>query len=294
MNGGWIKLHRRFLHHGYLAMPGTALRIWLYLLLAAKFAPVAGLAPGDVETSYTAMQEACSEEGGPRLARTSIARALDYLENRRMIERNPGRPGRALRITISNWRKYQEEDTSSETLPGSATLPGSETQPATSSMMLPPPLLVDPGNPLLEPAAGHDKKDKNAEVEEAGCAGDVAKLHQAYMRLLGKFPSGRDDALMNAAVQDARTVSADPVGLVVEAMERAHREYKPTALSPQPRDFRYFIGWIERAIQDARAAKEGPKRERAHEARRDLRRAEPAGAAGAAADPWVRAEHLEE
>lgn len=340
---GWIKLHRSFLHHGHLAMPPTVLKVFLYLLLRANPIPRRGLAAGQLETTYTEIADDCSEEGGRRLSRTSIAQALKYLEERDMIRREPNRRTKHLCITIVNWHRYQHDkhesvssasSTSSVTSPeigpvgepesehqkaatdtakrpperpagddssvtGSRTgiatsmVTGSTTSPITSPIIGP----FESGNPPPERAASPNKnlriKDNESNEEEVARAANarLGRLHHTFLEITGKFPSGTDDALMLAAIADARAVTADPEGLVVAAMQRAMVEYKPTHLDPRPRNFRYFVGWVRNEIR-AQGGENPNGRTRASPDRRPARRRkEPEGAAGAAGSEWVLPEH---
>jgi DNA-binding MarR family transcriptional regulator len=116
-NRGWVKLHREVVEED-IGRNGIYLAVWVTLLSwATRFETSiprneerVTLSPGSVVTS---IRELADHLG---FSRSSIARALKYLEKRDSIRVASGTVGSV--VTVCNWDKYQSAEDEAETRPG--------------------------------------------------------------------------------------------------------------------------------------------------------------------------------
>jgi DNA-binding transcriptional regulator YhcF (GntR family) len=83
---GYIKAWRSELYHA-LALPDEELRLWLLILIRARFQDGDGLREGETILSYKKIEENLRRPDGKTMSSKTIKKALDGLEKRGYIER---------------------------------------------------------------------------------------------------------------------------------------------------------------------------------------------------------------
>ena len=121
MNNTYILISRKLIESGIFSKPPLYLKLWMWLLIQARFADNNGLKRGQVRTTYEEMREAMSYYVGFRKVKPSkqeVFRALEYM---RGSERDPERDTetpmietvkttRHILVTICNYNDYQDPD----------------------------------------------------------------------------------------------------------------------------------------------------------------------------------------
>ncbi len=117
MDNGYILVSRKLIESDIFSKPPMYLKLWMWLLIQARFAETKGLKRGQVRTTYEEMREAMTYYVGFRRVKPSksdVFRVLEYMRNTgrngedAMIE--TAKTTRHILITICNYNDYQSPD----------------------------------------------------------------------------------------------------------------------------------------------------------------------------------------
>ena len=112
-NDGWIRLHRSIADSAIWHQPPAHFKLWCHLLLLATYEDYKGLKPGQCRVSLRYL----AQDVG--VSRTTVIRALEWLEQEKMITRIQGKGTSQTVVSISNWKRYQTDEVTGGSGPAS-------------------------------------------------------------------------------------------------------------------------------------------------------------------------------